>query len=213
MVNEGHAVNILIAVSNQVLCEGLRRILMEEGGRNAFCHKDFNGQYKPDILLFDSRQDVPQLFSDFPDAKAILIDTLLSEQEIALLFSYHKIRGIIAHESSVRLFLKAISVVSRGEIWVDQKHLKNLLLHGGALSSRSLNELSEKDKQIIKLISHGLKNKEIGEHLFMSEHTVKAHVSSIYRRLNVSNRVQLTSLAKDNLIEEQTHPLEEKCSR
>lgn len=210
MVGMAHTVNVLIAVSNHVLGEGLR-CLLEGADKNALCLQDFAGQFKPDILLFDSRLDVPQLFAAFPEVKAILLDTRLSEQEIAFLFAYHRIRGIIAPESSVQLFLKAINVVSRGEIWVDQKHLKNLLLRNGALSSRLINGLSGKDKQIIKLISHGLKNREIGEHLFMSEHTVKAHISSIYKRLNVNNRAQLASLAKDNLFEEQTANHEEEC--
>ena len=204
VASAGDEINILIALSSHVLCEGLRRIILERAGKNAVCLNDFTGQFEPDILLFDSHQDVQRLIADFPSAKAILLDTQLNEQEIAFLFTCHKIRGIIAPDSSVRLFHKAIAVVNRGDLWVDQKHLKNLLLRNGAMNDRGIiNALTSKDKQIVKLISQGLKNREIGRHLFMSEHTVKAHVSGIYRRLNVSNRAQLTSLAKDNFIERQ----------
>ena len=196
MVNDVH---ILVAISSHVLGEGLRRIIVEGGGRTAVCLDDFAGQFVPDILLFDSCQDVQRLLARFAEAKAILIDTRLNDQEIAFLFTCHRIRGIIAPDSSVRLFQKAIDVVNRGELWVDQKHLKSLLLRNGTSSDCGIiNALSSKDKQIVGLVSQGLKNREIGEHLFMSEHTVKAHISGIYRRLNVSNRAQLTSLARDN---------------
>lgn len=153
MGNANDEIKILIAVSNHILCEGLRRILLEEGERNALCLNEFAGQFAPDILVFDSHQNVQRLLADFAEAKAILIDTCLSNQEIAFLFNCHNIRGIIAPESSVRLFQKAISVVNRGELWVDQKHLKNLLLRGPAAVKADILKMDDLPVLACRLLS------------------------------------------------------------
>lgn len=52
------------------------------------------------------------------------------------------------------------------------------------------NELTKRELEVLKMLLKGYHNPEISEKLCISEHTAKAHVSSIYHKLNVSNRVQ-----------------------
>lgn len=112
---------------------------------------------------------------------------------------YHQVRGIIAPEDSVDMFYKALKVVQDGEIWIDQKHLKSLLVSAGSMTAAGdIKGLSSQDKKIIKMISQGARNKEIGDNLCLSEHTIKSHVSRIYKKLNVKNRAQLVGLARDS---------------
>lgn len=192
-------INVLIAVSNNVLSEGLRKVSAEDAQINAFAAGNGSSSLKPDVILFDVNQDQQRLQRSYPEAKPILLDTGLKEQEIAYLLVCHKVRGIISPEASIELFHKAIKVVNSGEIWIDQKHLKSVLLRSGAMTEHEdINGLSSQDKTIVKLISQGRKNREIGEKLCLSEHTIKAHVSRIFRRLNVSNRAQLVGLAKEH---------------
>jgi len=190
-------IKVLIAVGNNILAEGLRRITSEDQQINAVVLGAGGKTIKPDLLLFDSNLNLSALQDKYPEAKLILIDTGLKNHEIAFLLVNYKLRGIISPDASLELFHKAVRVVNQGEIWIDQKHLKSLLQRNGVLTEHEeINRLSDQDKTIVQLISRGCKNREIGEKLCLSEHTIKAHVSRIYKRLNVSNRAQLASLAK-----------------
>lgn len=53
-----------------------------------------------------------------------------------------------------------------------------------------MENFTEREKEVLHLLLKGLNNKEISNKLFISNHTTKAHVASIYKKLNVSNRVQ-----------------------
>jgi len=191
-------IKVLIAVSNNILAEGLRIITAEDTRNNAIVLGRESRITKPDILLFDINQKLQTLLRSYPGIKPILIDTGLKDQEIAYLLISYKIRGVISPDANLELFQKALRVVNEGEIWIDQKHLKSLLRGSGVISENgAIHTLSSQDRTIVGLISQGLRNREIGEKLCLSEHTIKAHVSRIFKRLNVNNRAQLVSLAKD----------------
>lgn len=197
---------VLLAMSNMIICEGLRRIVTENTQNNAYCLHSCNNFPPPHIILFDFHQEMQNLQLAYPAAKPILLDTGLSEQETACLLLCHKVRGIISQTASVEMLHKAIRVVNGGDIWIDQKHLKTLLQKNETITTNGdLKALSSQDKRIIQLITQGQKNREIAKTLCLSEHTIKAHVSRIYKRLKVSNRSQLVSVAKENKLE--LHPL------
>lgn len=196
--------NILVAAKNRIVCEGICRILCDDPQNNPTCCEDLTADFNPEILLFEYNQSIFTILDKFPNIKLILLDTHLKDHEIAYLFTYFKIRGIIPSDSSVALFLKAMRMVQRGELWIDQSHLKTLLLRNGTINEKGgVHSLTTKDRQIVKLVSQGLKNKQVADRLRVSEHTVKAYINRIYKKLGVANRAQLTSLAKDNFIDEQ----------
>ena len=58
-----------------------------------------------------------------------------------------------------------------------------------------INKLTEREKQILKLIANGLTNKGIAQHLLIAESTVENHVHHIYEKLDIENRVQATRFA------------------
>jgi DNA-binding NarL/FixJ family response regulator len=94
-------------------------------------------------------------------------------------------------------------VVHSGEIWIEQKHLKILINKGKTLpDGGGVKGLSIQDRRIVEFISQGYKNSEIAESLCLSEPTIKAHISRIYKMLKVKNRVQLACMAQDNPMNE-----------
>jgi len=191
-------IKILLAISNNILCEGLRKILAEEPQREVVCFNHSGHCSSPDIILFDANQDLQTLQETHPEAKGILLDTGLKDHEMSCLLVCHKIRGIISPDATLGMFHKAVSVVKRGDIWIDQKHLKALLHRNGSITENGdIKSLSTQDKKIVQLIAQGHKNRDIGEKLCLSEHTIKAHISRIFRRLDVSNRTQLVCLAME----------------
>ncbi len=193
------SINILISVSNKVVLEGLRRILLENPAPTRIVTRENGAESSvPDLILFDINQPIQELRSRYPQARPVLLDTGIDERDINYLLMCHQVRGIIAPTDSVAMFYKALTVVHGGEIWIDQHHLKSLLISAGSMTTAGdIRGLSSQDKKIIKMISRGLRNKEIGDNLCLSEHTIKSHVSRIYKKLNVKNRAQMVSLARD----------------
>lgn len=196
MVSSYPQINILAAIGNKVLCESLCQTLSSRQPSltcTVNIHQQFNAA--PDIVLFNSAKVIESLQEKYPEAKFILMDTGLKEQEITYLLFYHKIDGVITPETDMDLFLKALNAVHSDQIWIDNKHLKCLLRSSDSMAaSSSIKSFSRQDRKIVQLVAQGLKNREIAERLCLSEHTIKAHISRIFKKLNIKRRTQLVSL-------------------
>ena len=99
---------------------------------------------------------------------------------------------------------KAVETVLKGDVWIQRDLISKVI---GTLVTRSkpaktsttsqnrldaaLQALSSREKEVVAHIRTGESNKEIADHLFISERTVKAHLSSIFKKLNMSDRLQL----------------------
>jgi len=62
-------------------------------------------------------------------------------------------------------------------------------------NTKENNKLSPRETEVLKLLSKGYADKEIGKYLFISEHTVANHLRKIYRKIDVSNRVEASRIA------------------
>ena len=192
-------ISILAAMGNKVLCQSLCQTLTNNQS-NISCtiniHQDIS--ITPDIVLFNSAKNIETLQDKYPEAKFILMDTGLKEQEITYLLFYNKIDGVITPETDMDLFVKALNAVSNGQIWIDNKHLKCLLRNTDSMTASStIKSFSRQDRRIVQLVAQGLKNREIANQLCLSEHTIKAHISRIFRKMNIKRRTQLVSLVME----------------
>ena len=192
--------NIQICINSLVLGQGLKKIITEHLSGVVvnlyFCERD---PFPPDIVLFDSRDKLDSLKKEFGDCRFICIDLGLKDSELACLLFCHGIHGIISPGLDVDKFCKALHAVYAGEVWVEQKHLKALLKGERSLPDRKqFKGLSVQDKRIISLVKAGKKNRVIANMLCLSEATVKAHLSRIYRTLKVENRSSLVALAVES---------------
>jgi len=113
-------------------------------------------------------------------------------------------RGIVQKEESADIILKAIKCVCRGEIWLDRastgrifSKLLNPLSGETSPEAARIASLTPREREIIDvIITHGRStNKEIAGHLNMSEHTLRNHLSSIYSKLELENRLELAMYA------------------
>ena len=108
---------------------------------------------------------------------------------------------ILKHESS-ELLIKAIEKVHAGEAWVDHKLMATLLAEisqnqGNRCGPPDSEEprlaaLTTREKEIALLLAEGLNPRQIGERLYISYHTVRNHTASIYQKLEVANRFDLS---------------------
>lgn len=191
---------ILVCLGNQILSAGVQRILSENLAESHVIACESERQRdEPDIILFDSRQDIDQLKGIYLHSKFICIDLGLKDAELACLMLCHEIDGIISPNLTIEMFCKALQKVYEGEIWLEQSHVKALLnMERKKVSKDEIRGLSQQDKLIIKLLVQGLHNHEIAEQSYLSVPTIKAHLTRIYKCLGVESRSQLISLAKDS---------------
>ena len=151
--------------------------------------------FDPDFLITDVytiKQKRPACLSG---AKMVFLDYGLSEDSIACLIITNKIDGIMTPDTDIQLLLKAFHAMKKGQMWIDNCKIKALVnFADNSKDSVIAGSLSNKEREIVINISQGLTNKEIASQLFISEQTVKTHVNSIFKKLNVTRRTQLVPL-------------------
>ena len=98
--------------------------------------------------------------------------------------------------------MQAIRTVCRGEVWMDPRmsgalaeELSHIGSEGDPISTRQENGLTERELEIVRLVASGYKNKEVGATLAISERTVKTHLTNIFQKLGVRDRVGLVMYA------------------
>jgi two-component system, NarL family, nitrate/nitrite response regulator NarL len=164
---------------------------------------------KPDIIVSDIflEQDsgldlIPQLLSTSETTRIItLTDT--SDPHILQQIIKMGVMGIIHKSKTPEILISAIKKVHMGEAWIDRLTMGSILSnisrpdHKPPVSDDKLkiHLLTPKERHIICLLSKGLKNKRIAEQLHLSEITVRHHLSTIYRKLDVSDRFELIVLS------------------
>jgi DNA-binding NarL/FixJ family response regulator len=114
-------------------------------------------------------------------------------------------RAYILKGVAARELLRILRIVAAGESYVPPALAASLLLEmheAGRQSSKPpenpLNDLTERERQILEGMAAGLSNKEIGQRLFLSEKTVKHYITNILQKLQVRNRVEAALLAQKN---------------
>ncbi|GIU45886.1 helix-turn-helix transcriptional regulator [Shewanella algidipiscicola] len=147
---------------------------------------------------------VPHLLPYVPLA-LYLVDRHAIDAEVALL---QGVQGLLFSDDRQDLQLIGLHEMLRDELWYDRTLLSKVLRRfiNPQQSSQSLDQetvsalqkLTDRERTIIKLVSSGARNKEIAAHLFISEHTVKAHISSIFRKTQSRNRVELLRWSQAN---------------
>lgn len=154
----------------------------------------------PDLaaLFICDPVNLTSLYARYPNAKVLALSTRPSFSEgVALL--QKGIRGYgNAFMQKVHL-LQAISTIENDAVWLYPEMMQELILHGSkAMVSNEdvLETLSVRERDVAKEIEKGLSNKEIASALGITERTVKAHLSSVYEKLKVTDRLALALLLR-----------------
>jgi DNA-binding NarL/FixJ family response regulator len=163
---------------------------------------------RPDVILMDVRMPVMdgveatrRLARTGTSARIVILTTFDSDEYV-----YEALRagasGFLLKDVQPAQLVDAVRVVARGEALLAPTVTRRLLdrfahtlpdLAGSAPAA--LAELTERELEVLTLLASGLSNAELAERLFLSETTVKTHVSSILRKLDLRDRVQAVVLA------------------
>ncbi len=191
-----------------LLCNRGRIALVGEAGNRAEALAVVQRE-KPDIILLDHMlkgesglEFVPNLMAAAENARILILsetrDSELPRQAVQL-----GARGVVSKDSSFEILAKAIERVHEGEMWLDRSMTAAVLEDlARRRDSRKLDteeakiaSLTSREREVIKAVGEGLKNKQIGERLFISDVTVHHHLTSIYSKLDVSDRLELVIYA------------------
>jgi two-component system NarL family response regulator len=195
-------IEVLIADDHSTFLAGLTSIIdMEDDmlviaqaadGRNAV---ELWQKHRPSVTLLDLRMPlldgvgvIDEIRRLDPSARIVILTTYDSDNDI-----YRAIKagakGYLLKDARREELLDCIRKVNRGETCIPQTLMQKLVT--GIRSE----PLTERELDVLQLLAHGKSNKEIGSRLFISEFTVKGHLSNIFAKLKVLRRTEAVAAA------------------
>ena len=159
-------------------------------------------QLKPDMIIMDlvmpgvnGIDAIRQITTQDQAAKILVLTSFATDDKVFPALKAGAL-GYLLKDSNPQELLDAIRQVSKGESWlhpsVAKKVLKELT-HTSAPSN--LEELTERETEVLKLVAQGMSNREIADQLVISEATVRTHVSSLLAKLHLASRTQAALFA------------------
>lgn len=199
-------IRVLIVDDHAIVREGLRAVIgLEEDIKvvgEAIDGVEAVEQYRslnPDVIIMDLLMPkkngidaTREILEENPNAR-ILVLTSFAEIEKILPTVKSGVLGYIVKNSSPQELLKGIREVAQGAVFMQPEIARQLFLGLSNHSESSVSDvelLSQREVEILKLVSRGMSNDEIAEHLIISSRTVGVHVTHILEKLNLTNRTQ-----------------------
>ena len=155
----------------------------------------------------DGLQATRRILAEDNGARILILTTFDLDEYI-----YEALRagasGFVLKDDSPEQLLAAIRTVAAGDALlsptVTKKVIKQFARHPRPAPPKELGELSERERDVFRLMAEGMSNGEIGQELFISETTVKTHVTHILQKLGLRDRVQAVVLAYQTGVFEET---------
>ncbi|MDA3809125.1 MAG: response regulator transcription factor [Spirochaetaceae bacterium] len=207
--------DILIVDDQLLFAESLKTVLETRGEDLNIVSIASNGKeavhmaeiHHPDIILMDIRmpemngvEAVKVIKERFPDIIILMLTTFDDDQYINNALKYGA-TGYLLKNTPPEKLISSIYAAKSGIVLISPAIIKHLTQNSSVYEQPKkipewLNELSNREKQVLKLISNGMNNKEIADELFIAEQTVKNHVSIIYSKVGTHDRMKIVNLSK-----------------
>jgi len=208
------SVRIVLADDHRIILEGLEQLFRRE--------RDFqvlatctNGEealaavqlHRPDVLVLDVQMPrlgglgvLKKIHEDETLQTRVVLLTASLEEDQVLEAMQHGVWGLVLKESAATSLVQCVRTVARGERLLDPttvgRALDKIMRRQQAMREVA-QVLSPRETEIVRMVAVGLRNKEIASRLFIGEGTVKSHLHSIYEKLSVHGRVELTLYAQE----------------
>jgi DNA-binding NarL/FixJ family response regulator len=211
-------IRVLLADDQQLMREGLRvlldlnpdiRVVGEAGDGVEAVERALALQ--PDVVLMDVRMPgldgvaaTRQLHETCPEVKVIILTTFDDDEYV-----FEGLRagavGYLLKDVPSEQLAEAIHAAARGEAFIQPSVARKVVAEFARLTEREhrrreqplVEPLSARELEVLALVAEGLSNREIGERLFITEGTVKNHVSNVLAKLGVRDRTQATLRAQE----------------
>ncbi|HET9221011.1 MAG TPA: response regulator transcription factor [Roseiflexaceae bacterium] len=163
---------------------------------------------QPDIILLDlalgaesGRDMLSDLRSTASESRVLVLTGVRDPAEHRQAIRQGAL-GLVLKEQAPEVLLKAIEKVYAGEVWLDRSMLASVLgemVVGGAqrpsTEATRIAMLTDREREVIALVGEGLKNKQIGDRLSITETTVRHHLTSIFAKFGVESRLEMVIFA------------------
>jgi DNA-binding NarL/FixJ family response regulator len=161
--------------------------------------------HQPDLVVLDLKMPVPDglavlriLREEGLTTRGILLTAAIDDDEVLEALQLG-VGGILLKEMAPRLLVQCVRKVARGEQWLEKESAGRVLeklLRRDAGTRELQAQLTPRELEMVRLVMDGLRNREIGERLHISEGTVKLHLHNIYEKLGVGGRMELSNYVK-----------------
>jgi len=206
------ATTVVLADDHGLILDGLERLFEREPDVQVVARCSTGSQAlaavrarRPDVLILDLRMPEPNglavvraLRDEGLPTRIVLLTAQIDDDQVLEALELG-VGGVLLKEMAPRLLVECVQKVARGESWLEKQSAGRLLekLVRREAGTREIQQLlTAREFEIMRLVVQGLRNKEIGEQLHISEGTVKLHLHNLYGKLNVSGRAQLSNYAR-----------------
>ena len=203
---------VLLVGRYQLARAGLRMLIELEPGIDVGCEAETladaagAARSKPlDIVLFDlapggeaELENLPPLLATLKHARALVLsgmpDPSVDKRAVRM-----GAMGLVSKHAAPSLLMKAIRKVHVGEAWLDRCTMANVLSDmsrpekeekGNAVAS-PIATLTKRERDIVRLVCRGYKNRQVASHLAISDITVRHHLTSVFSKLALADRFEL----------------------
>ena len=171
------------------------------------------GEVRPDVILLDLNLEedeqslsgielIPKFREASPDSKVIVV-TGVRDFEAHRSAIGHGAKGLVLKKHAIEQVARAIHQVYDGDVWFNRTLMWEVI--EGMARAKAVKEadpeatkiasLTQRERQVVEKVGEGLKNKAIAARLFIAEVTVRHHLTEIYSKLGVSDRLELVIYA------------------
>jgi DNA-binding NarL/FixJ family response regulator len=202
-------IRVIVADDHAIVRSGLEQLLSTvvdvelvgsaSGGLEAV---ELTSRERPDVVLTDlSMPDVDgaeatrRILAADPEARVVVLTSFADDRHIAEALRAGAIGYVLKHAEPDEL-LDAIRAAAAGDAPLDPKAARVLL---ASRKVRAEQQLSGREEEVLRLVAAGLANKQIARRLGIAERTVKAHLTNIFSRIEVTDRTQAALWAERNL--------------
>ena len=205
-------IRVLVADDQSMVRAGFRMLLSDEEdidvvaeASNGLEAIEKAGRFDPDVVLMDIRMpeldglEATRRILAADGTTRILVLTTFDLDE----YVYEALRagasGFVLKDDPPEQLLAAIHTISAGDALlsptVTKRVIERFIRLPRPAPPKELDELSARERDVLRLVARGLSNAEIGHELYISETTVKTHVTHVLQKLNLRDRVQAVVLA------------------
>lgn len=201
-------IRVLLADDHGVVRDGLARLLgsvpdikVVAAAADGDQAVELAREHRPDVVLMDLRmpgmdgsEATRRLLESDPATHVVILTSFSERDEILGALDAGAI-GYLLKDAEPDELIRGVRAAAQGDSPLDPKAARTLIGSRGATQSHPL---TDREQEVLQLVARGLPNKLIARELGISEKTVKAHLTTVFQRIGVTDRVQAAMWARDH---------------